>query len=217
MSRTTAPLFGFDASGQIGQTIVFGNWRGVKYARRYVKPANPQTAAQSLTRTLFAKLREMWKLNPTIGREPWEAFATGRTFLGLNSYIGENVRVIRGEANMQLFIGSPGARGGLPATTVAITQSATTGGIDVLVTNPSIPAGWNFVAAQAAAFQDNDPSIDFLPPLVAAEELVADTSFTLLGFPAATACVASAWLKWTKPNGEFAYSVSVTSAVTSGA
>lgn len=217
MSRTTAPLLGFDASGAIAKTLVYGKWRGVSYARRYIIPANPQTAGQTLTRSLFARLREMWKVNPTIGRAPWEAFATGRKFLGLNAFIGENVRVIRGDADMQDFIGSPGARGGLPPASVSITQSATTGAIDVLVTNPTIPTGWTFTAAQAVGFQDGDPVVDLVGDMVANEELVADTTFTLTGFPAATACVAAAWLKWTKPNGEIAYSVGTTAAVTSGA
>lgn len=217
MSRTTAPLLGFGASGQIAKTMVYGTWRGVSYARRYVIPANPKSTEQNKTRALFAKLREMWKLNPTIGRAPWEAFATGRKFLGLNAFIGENVRVIRGDADMQDFIGSPGARGGLPPASVAITQSATTGAIDVLVTNPTIPTGWVFAAAQAVGFQDGDPIVDFVGDMVANEETTANTTFTLTGFPAATACVAAAWIKWTKPNGETAYSVGTTSAVTSGA
>ena len=217
MSRTTAPLLGFEASGQIGKTMVYGKWRGVRYARRYVVPANPNTTAQQTTRTTFSKLREIWKVLPSVGRAPWDAFATGRQFLGLNAFIGENMRVIRGDADMDDFIGSPGARGGLAPASVVIAQGSSTGEIDVTVTNPTLPSGWTFLSANAIAFPQQDPAVDFVLPIASDTELVANTLFTLTGFTAAQACVCAAWLILTKPNGELAYSVGTTTAVSAGA
>jgi hypothetical protein len=81
MARTTAPLLGFNATGQIAKTMVYGTWRGVKYARRYVIPGNPQTAAQQTTRTTFATLREMWKLMPAIGRFDRNPIRRSRCYL----------------------------------------------------------------------------------------------------------------------------------------
>lgn len=216
MSKVTAPLFGFKASGQVGKAIVFGSWRGVDYVRQHVTPANPQTTSQTTTRTTFATLREMWKVNPGIGREPWEAFASGRPFLGLNKYIGENMLVVRGDANFNDFIGSPGARGGLAPASVAITTGGSTGAINILVTNPTLPSGWTFVAAQAVAFPNQDPAAVWVGPLVAGEETTADTTFFLAGLGSGTACQAAAWLKFTKPNGQIAYSVGTTQQVTAG-
>ena len=33
MAKTTAPLFGFGATGSLAKSIVFASWRGVGYAR----------------------------------------------------------------------------------------------------------------------------------------------------------------------------------------
>lgn len=216
MARTTAPLLGFEASGQIGKTMVYGKWRGVRYSRRYVIPANPRTVAQTTTRTTFSKLREIWKVLPAVGRAPWDSFATGRQFLGLNAFIGENMRVIRGDADMDDFIGSPGARGGLAPSATLIAQGSGTGEIDITLTNPTLPAGWTFESANAIAFPQQDPAVDFVLPMKSGTELVANTLFTLTGFTTALACVCAAWLILRKPNGELAYSVGVTSAVTAG-
>lgn len=217
MARTTAPLFGFEAQGAVGKAVVYGRWRGIKYARRYVIPANPQTTAQTTTRTTFATLREMWKIMPAIGRAPWDAFAAGRPFLGLNAFIGENMLVVRGDANFNDFLGSPGARGGLAPANVVIAQGSGSGEVDVTVTNPTLPSGWSFEAAQAVAFPNQDPAVIFGGPLVAAEENTANTLFTLTGLGSAVACQVAAWIKYTKPNGEIAYSVGTTDQVTSGA
>ena len=107
MAKTTAPLLSFGANGQIAKTQVYASWRGVKYSRRYVVPANPRTTAQQLTRTTFAFMREMWKVAPSGLKAPWDAFATGKPFLGLNKFVGENIRVLRSQPDMANFIGSP--------------------------------------------------------------------------------------------------------------
>ena len=213
MARTTAPLLGFNATGQIAKTMVYGTWRGVKYARRYVIPGNPQTAAQQTTRTTFATLREMWKLMPAIGRAPWTAFATGRPFLNLNAFIGENMRVVRGDANFQDYLGSPGARGGLPPLTVVGSTGTGSGEVDVTFTTPSVPSGWTLDNVQAIAFEDQDPSVDFAGNLVAGEDPTGPV--VLAGLTPATLCVVAGWLEWTKPNGQKAYSVSLGDTATS--
>lgn len=217
MAKVTAPLLSFGASGQIAKTQVYATWRGVQYVRRHVIPANPRTQAQQLTRTTFATLREMWKLNPTIGRAPWDAFATGRKFLGLNKYIGENLRVVRGEADYLNFLGSPGARGGLPPVSVTVSQGVATGELEVDFVTPTPPNGWVLDATQAVGFPDQDPAVDFGGPLVADEDAATQSTVTLTGFAAAETVVAAGWLKWTKPNGETAFSVSISDSALSGA
>jgi len=215
MARTTAPLLGFDARGQIAKTLVYGTWRGVKYARRYVIPGNPKTAGQTTTRVTFATLREMWKLMPTIGRSPWTAFATGRPFLNLNAFVGENMRVVRGDALFTDFVGSPGARGGLPPTS-ATPASGGAGEINVTFVLPTIPTGWAIQKSQCVAFQDQDPESDFVGNLVAAESATPFTTVAFTGLDATTSYIVASWLEWLKPNGQIAYSIGLTSTVTSG-
>jgi hypothetical protein len=42
MAKTTGPLFSLTASGTVGNTITYSNWKGRPYVRRRVIPMNPQ-------------------------------------------------------------------------------------------------------------------------------------------------------------------------------
>lgn len=216
MGKITGPLLSLGASGQIGKTLVFGKWRGVGYVRQYVIPANPQTAAQTAVRDKFATLRSMFKIAGTIARAPYDAFATGRPLLGVNQYLKSNILAIGADTDMNNFVGSPGARGGLPPTSVTASTGAGSGEVDVAVVEPAIPTGWTLTGAQAIAFPDQDPQVAFVGPMVEGEDLVSPFSITLGGLGSAVACQASAFLKWLKPNGDIAYSVSITDQATSG-
>jgi hypothetical protein len=181
-----------------------------------VVPANPQTTNQMTIRRTFALLREMWKLAPTLLANPWNAFAEGRPLTGMNKFVGENVRVLKYEADMANFIFSPGAKGGLPPIDATFTTGGGAGEIDVLVTAPPLPVGWTIQAAVAAAFPAQAPDGIFTGPIVAASDNATPYAPDLTGLPAATECVAGAWLVWTKPDGTLAYSVGITDTVTSG-
>lgn len=213
MSKTTAPLLSFDASGQIGKTMVASSWKGIRYMRRYVKPANPNTTAQQTVRSTFALIREMYKLAPSILREPWDAFARGRPFTGMNKFVGENVRVLNGDANMNDFIFSPGSGGGL-APTGLTTDGSVANQITATVTVPSAPVGWTLTAVQFAIFLDQDPSGIFNGEITAAEDLAGPYVQNFSGLTSAVVYQVGAWIKWTKPDGSFAYSVSLSAQET---
>jgi len=53
MAKIKMPLMGMEASGQLGKTLVYFNWKGINCARMHVTPANPNTAAQQARRTLM--------------------------------------------------------------------------------------------------------------------------------------------------------------------
>lgn len=210
MAKTTAPLLSFSARGQIGKTMVAAKWRGVNYMRQHVIPANPQTTAQQTNRKIFAYMREMWKLAPSGLQAPWDAFATGRPFLGMNKWVGENVRVLQGESTLDNLIFSPGARGGLPPSGVVVATGAAAGQILVTGNAPTAPDGWIFFGLAAAACPDGDPATFFNGPLVYGEDLTTPYSIILTGLPAGADCQVGVWAIWTKPNGDKAYSVSTT-------
>lgn len=69
MAKTTAPLFGFGASGKLGDALVFSRWKGIDIARRYVIPANPQSSAQSVQRGYMTAAVASWH---TTGAEALE-------------------------------------------------------------------------------------------------------------------------------------------------
>lgn len=60
MARLTGPLLSMSASGQVGKTLVFGDWKGVKYARQYVVPANPNSGDQQTQRGYLTSALSLW-------------------------------------------------------------------------------------------------------------------------------------------------------------
>lgn len=209
MAKVTGPFMSFGGRGQIGKAMVAQKWRGVQYVREYVVPANPRTTAQQAVRSLFAYLREMWKLAPSEVLLGWNAFAQGRPFTGMNKFVGENVRVLNGEADMDNFIGNPGSGGGLPPVSITAVAGAGAGEIDVTIDEPDIPTGWALTRAVATAFPDADPTGIFTGPYVQGTDAATPFEITLTGLPTGVTCQVQAWLVWTKPNGKTAYSVAL--------
>lgn len=70
MAKVTAPLFGFGAGGALADSIVFARWKGIDYARKYVVPSNPNTAAQSTQRGYMTAAVAAWH---TVGADALEA------------------------------------------------------------------------------------------------------------------------------------------------
>lgn len=215
MAKLTAPMLSMGARGQIGKSLVVAKWRGITYARQHVVPANPKTTAQMANRTMFALFREMWKLAPALVKAPWDAFATGRPFLGLNKFVGENVRLIGSDVSFINAIMSPGARGGLPPISVVAADAVAAGTVTVTVTPPAVlPDGWTITRAVAAAIVDQDPHGLFTGPFVAGSDDAAPYSIDLAGFSAADDLITFGWIEYEKPDGKAAYSVSLSDAVT---
>ncbi len=64
MARVSGPLMSLDASGKFADTMVASIWKGRNYMRKYVIPSNPNTAAQSSHRGIFADAVAAWKTAP---------------------------------------------------------------------------------------------------------------------------------------------------------
>ena len=79
MAKLTAPLLSFGASGQLGKTLVFFPWKGVKAVRTYVIPANPNTAGQDAQRgymeAAVVLLRSAQLATPAFNAEDKAAYA----------------------------------------------------------------------------------------------------------------------------------------------
>lgn len=206
MAKTTAPLFGFGASGSLAKSIVFARWRGVGYARRHVIPANPKTTGQVLTRDIFSNLETRWKQGGPLVRAPWDRFATGQKFVGRNSYIGKNIAILRGDADMVQYIGSPGAKGGLPPTSMNVVAGSTQLTVDV--TEPALPTGWTIQAAVVTALIDQTPEATVADIIEEGEDLTTTYQVVLTGLSVVLYQV-QAWLRWVKPDGSIAYGPSI--------
>jgi len=218
MARVKGPILSLSASGSIAKSQVYASWRGVAYARQHVDPANPQTAEQTATRTVFRSLSQQWKVSPALATAPFTAAAQGRPFTNRNSFVSANLPVLRGETDMDNFVGSPGAKGGIPGTVLLLTPGAMgSGELTVDLTTTDAPPGWTLSSVVAVAFAQRDPSDDPVDFPVAGEDLTptaGGVSSVLLTGLGTGVKVASAWPVWTKPDGTLAYGPSLTDNAT---
>lgn len=217
MSKTTAPLLSFDAAGQVGKSLVFAKWRGIGYARRYVIPANPKTTSQTFQRGAFATLREAWKRMDADARAPWDAYASGRPFLGVNAWIKENRLSMTTDSDISGLIGSPGARGGIPLTDFTAAAGSGSGEIDLDWSLPSLPTDWTGADCWALIMRQQAPDAILVAPPQTAEVAYGTHSLTVTGLTADADYVVAGWIEMTKPDGSTAYSPSIEADVTATA
>lgn len=211
MAKTTAPLLSLGASGTVGGVMTFGSWRGVGYVRQRVTPANPKSTAQVLTRDIFRNMGLRWKQGGPLMRAPWDRYAVGQKFVGRNAYMGDNLQVMRGEADMDLYIGSPGAKGGLPPTSLVLTTVASLG-IEAVIVGPTPPTGWTLTSAIASCFIDQTPEATVADVIQEIEDASDPYSCDFTGLTATTYQV-QAWLKWAKPDTSIAYGASISDTI----
>jgi len=211
MARTTGPLLSLGGSGAIAKTQVYSTWRGIPYVRQYTKPANPNTSAQQSTRVIFSFLNSLWKLAPANVQVPWTANAKGKQFTDRNKFIGDNVKLMRGEVDLAALVLSPGANGGMVAGGLAATPSA--GAIAAVLTAPDLPTGWAITQAVFAVIADADPTTATPPPITVATDASApyEGAFSSL---AAGDYLVSAWFVYTKADGKTAYGPAISDMVT---
>lgn len=206
MAKVTAPLLSFGGSGQVGQSIVFGSWKGRQYARRYTTPSNPQTTDQMLTRHVFSWLQQAFKLAPPLLVEPWTEYAKGKVMSDRNAWNKFNIPVLREDTDVAEIIFSPGARGGLSPTAAVPTGGA--GQISTAVTAPAVlPSGWAAYSCVVAVVRAQDPHSGTLYQIYAGEDLSSPYTIVITGLPAGTYEV-RAWAKQTRPDGLIAFSPS---------
>jgi len=210
MAKTTGPLLSFGARGQIGKTLVFAPWKGTQYARQHVVPSNPQSAEQTITRNAFSFLQSVYKTAPALFTDPWDSYVQGIPMTSRNAFTKFNLPDIRDQADLTNFVGSPGAKGGLPPTAVAVAPGDDQ--LAVTVTAPSVlPQGWTIYSAVVAVIADQDPDSGALYTVSAGEDLTSAYVITLTGLTTATLYQVRAWLKWNRPDGTFAFSPSINS------
>lgn len=216
MSKNIAPLFGFDAGGQLGKALVYSKWRGIPYTRRYVIPSNPNTTNQATTRSMFRTANSMWLLMPTLGVAPWAAYATGKPYTDRNAWVGRFISAFRGPPaleTMATLVASPGARGGIPPSTVV---AAGNGTLTATLTAPSAPTGWSVTSADGIAFVDQDPVDPWTQTILSdTQDTPSGQDYSLdFGTPAAGDYIVCAWIVWTKPDTTTAFSISLNDTAT---
>lgn len=215
MSKTIAPLLSFGAGGQLARTAVYASWKGIPYVRRYTVPANPRTTRQTVTRSIFKNLQHMFLIAPPGLKEPFLANAAGKPYTANNKFTSINIAGLDTETpptDWSFFQGSPGAKGGLPPTSLVITPGDDQ--LSAAVGAPQVPDGWTIAAAQGVAFLDGDPQAPFEGQITFEDDETSTYALVFTGLASAADYVVSAWLKWNRPDGTFAYSTSLTDIAT---
>lgn len=217
MAKVQGPLLSMGASGQIGNSMVYAKWKGIPYARRYIVPADPNTVAQALTRSVFRAVDQAYKYLGALSRAPWSAAVKGRAMVSRNMLMRVEIPLIREEADISLWVGSPGNGGGIAPQAATAVAGVGASSIDCTLTAPNLPVGWLITRAVFSATPQRSPSALVTEVTTEAEDLVAPYTATLTVPQAATAYVVSAWLEWTREDGETVYGRSITNVATSSA
>lgn len=211
MAKTENPLLGTGASGAIGKSLVFGAWKGVRYARRYVVPANPRTSAQTLTRDTFAFLVALWNKFPAELRAPWREYARGKPLTDRNALVKHNLPNLRGETSLAGLSLSPGAGGGYaPGQLLAIGGS---GGVTASLGAPSLPEGWQIVRAVFALMPDQEPIGSPVGEISVATDSTAPYEVSFSGLEAGSYYI-GAFFQYRRPDGKAAFSPGLATIVT---
>lgn len=88
-------MFSFGASGKLADALVFADWKGIDLARKYVIPANPQSAAQVTQRGYLTAAVAEWHITGTealegADKEAWNRYAGTLTPMsGFNAFTRE--------------------------------------------------------------------------------------------------------------------------------
>jgi len=216
MAKVKSPLLSLSGSGQIAKSQVYASWRGVPYVRQHVIPNNPQTTAQTATRSVFRTLSDMFKRMGPLARAPFEAFASGKPLTPRNAVVKTDLPVLRGQVDFTSWIGSPGAGGGLTPVLLTLDDSVA-GEITATLDISAAPTDWSVDSAVFTLFEDQDPALDFSQFIQEDEDVTAvaggQGTATFNGLTAAQVYIVAAWVKWTRPDGKTAYGQSLTDSV----
>jgi len=207
MAKTTAPLLGFGASGQIGKSNVHASWKGVSYTRRYVIPSNPNTVDQQTTRNLFAWLTAVWKVAPLIAQDPFTAYAKGKPLTNRNGFMKYNVAQLREETTLANMVFSPGAHGGIACSVTSVTPGS--GTLTVVAALPTVPTQWTYQRTIAVALLEQSPSTPTNNQLVADEDTTTGYTPVLTGLTGSAPYRIGVFMHWKNGIGQDVYGPSV--------
>lgn len=143
MVRVNAPALSLDASGSLGNAMVFSKWKGRNYVRSLVKPANPRSGGQVGMRAMFRWLSQFWASISAGDQATWEDRAEQKVISEFNAYMSYNQDRWRDfKAPSQV---DPAGEGGTPPTEGTLAASA--GIRSITVTQPITAAadGWGIV------------------------------------------------------------------------
>lgn len=120
MAKVTGPLLSMDASGTVGNAMVFSKWKGRSYVRSWVRPSNPKTPAQVANRAMMKYLSQLWHSLAALTRASWATLGAQLKASPFNAYVKENQKNWQqGLAPIQTPTDARAAAVNMPATITA--------------------------------------------------------------------------------------------------
>jgi hypothetical protein len=97
MAKVYAPLMSIDASGTYANQLTYAKWKGIRYVRNQVIPANPRTAEQINVKNAFTVALDQWHQESETTKDLWKAaaLAAGRPLSAFNLYVGKFVQWVK--------------------------------------------------------------------------------------------------------------------------
>jgi len=98
VAKVYAPLMSIDASGTYANQLTYAKWKGIRYVRNHVIPANPRTSEQINVRNAFTVAVDQWHQEDAQTKALWEAAAqaAGRPMSAFNLYVGKFIQWAKG-------------------------------------------------------------------------------------------------------------------------
>jgi hypothetical protein len=214
MAKVKGPLLGFDATGTIAKTAVFGRWRGVGYVRSHVIPANPRTEAQLQVRRVFKWLNDFWRYAPSFLIEAWDGMTAGQPLTGRNKFIAVNVPQLRGQTTITLIVFSAGY-GGAPRPAAFDASGTTTAGeIRFSLEAPILPEGWQILSAYAVGVPQQNPHESLVLPVISGSDDTSPYEFSVTGLESGVTFVCGGFFKYRRPDGTIVYGPAINDVAT---
>lgn len=94
-----------ELSSRLGN-VVYSEWKGIKYARKYVKAKDANSDAQAVIRKAFSRTIGIWKLLPKSVKSAWNFHAKGKPVTGYNLFFKSNFDHVKDGSMLELSRGN---------------------------------------------------------------------------------------------------------------
>ena len=86
--------------------VVYSEWRGVKYARKYVKARDRKSTAQAEVRSTFLHTVSLWRFMPAAIKAAWDIQVSGKPFTGYNLFFRANFEAVQKGGMLEISRGT---------------------------------------------------------------------------------------------------------------
>lgn len=86
MVKVAGPAFSLDASGTLGDAIVYSKWKGRPYVRERVIPSNPRSEGQVAMRAMLTWLAQQWAAQSGADQLTWDDPADADVISPFNAF-----------------------------------------------------------------------------------------------------------------------------------